>query len=520
MNNPYVWNRIDTNLVYGRDALLKDLRGEPVGDPQHRWHSFGVAGGRRMGKTTLLRRVEQDLKDNIERLQKSGLWVIPIYIDGQRLPHSFSAPDIWGLLFSQLHSALKGNAQSSKPLDFDLFTAKVISILKDLEVDPRIFVMFDEIERILACDWSYSFLESWRGLLHNTPEIDKYFTVIFTGAREMGALQDDVTSPLANILEWKDLHSLNYEDACKLMQEPIDYQWSEPFLKRVYNETGGHPMLLQYVMQRICQTPLESADQSIEQIIKDVGPDHHWQFSQWWEKYCSTTAQQVYARLPDNGATLSLKTLTDEFGTNEANGAVKILQHVGLIAAEEDGFEFRYSGNMFRRWYSRYVILIKDPTSDLTLYDSHMHDKLKDISLDFAKSYISAWKIYEKEDIPDCSGTLHHVRDLLTNLLNRLAPHEAVKAEEDFQLESDQKYPTRQQRVRYIVQKKKGRSKNETKEIVSDFNIAADQLDKRAKSVTTTYGRTSGKAHNEPVVTREDAYRFLKQWESIFAQLL
>ena len=516
MKNPYVWNRIDTNLIYGRDELLKDLRGEPVGNPHHRWDSFGLVGGRRMGKTTLLRRVEQDLKDNIERLQKRGLWVIPIYIDGQELPDSFSASDIWGLLFSKLHSALKGNAQPSKPLDFSDFKKEVISILKGLEVDPRIVVMFDEIERILACDWSNSFLENWRSLLNNTPEINKYLTVIFTGAQEMGALRHDLTSPLANVLTWRNLRSLNYEDACKLMQEPIDCQWSESFLKRVYNETGGHPMLSQYVMQRICQTPLESADHSIEQIIKDVAHDLRWQFSHWWEKYCSPMAQQVYARLPDNGATLSLKTLTDEFGINEANDAVEILQHVGLIAVEEDGFEFRYSAKMFRQWYSQYVILIKAPTSDFTLYDSHIHDQLKNINNNLADRYISAWQIYERENILDYSPSLHQMRDLLTNLLDSIALNKDVRAEKDFKLESGQSNPTRRQRVIYALRNRKKRSKNQTKEIVYDWNI----IDQLTQTIITAYQRTSGKAHAQPVVTRNDAYPFLKQWDYIFSQLL
>ena len=114
MNNPYVWNRINPDLFYGRDKLLKDLIGDPPCNPYHSWSSFGVAGGRRMGKTTLLRRVEKDLQNGIQRWRTEGLLVIPIYIDGLALPHLLSAPDIWGLIFCELQSALTGKKPTNQ----------------------------------------------------------------------------------------------------------------------------------------------------------------------------------------------------------------------------------------------------------------------------------------------------------------------------------------------------------------------------------------------------------------------
>ena len=58
MNNPYAWNAVDPDLCYGRDSLLTDLLNGLAENPRY---SYGLAGGRRMGKTTVLRRVERDL---------------------------------------------------------------------------------------------------------------------------------------------------------------------------------------------------------------------------------------------------------------------------------------------------------------------------------------------------------------------------------------------------------------------------------------------------------------------------
>lgn len=520
MKNPYATDRIKPSLCYGRDDLLKELRGESPGDPKHIWQSFGIAGGRRMGKTTLLRRVEQDLLKGIEEWKSIGRLVIPIYMDCMALPdsNSLSADDIWGILFRELQSALEDQAQQLKPLDFDNFKKKVEPILCNLEEEPLIIVMFDEIERVLVCDWSNGFLDNWRALLSNTPNLAEYFTAVFSGAQEMEALQHDVTSPLANVLKWRPLHSLAYTDACQLMQDPIDHQWPEPFLERVYKETGGHPMLLQCVMQHICQEPPKKADQSLEQIIKKIANDHRWQFSQWWERYCSPMAQRVYRRLPDDGTMLPLETLTDEFDTTESNNAVEILQHVGLIATEKYGLCFRYSGEIFRQWFRRYAKSAKssgyDPRgSSMSAksfgYDPDLYSRLADVNSDLAKKYLAAWKIYDTKSLPNYSGAIHEMRDGLTYLLDEIAPDEDVRDEEGFTLEPGTASPTRRQRIRYAARRKLSRER--TKEIVSDYELL--------ETVTTrAYRRASGMAHT--TATREEAYPILKQWDSIFAQLI
>lgn len=507
MQNPYEWNAINPDLCYGRDGLLSDLLSGLPGSPRY---SFGVAGGRRMGKTTLLRRVERDLRAGIEQWRAGGLRVVPIYIDGLVLPRPLAASDIWALLFRELQSALQGLSQPLDCSDFDGFKKVVTSVLPDLPERPRIIVMFDEIEPIVVCDWADSFLSQWRALLSNTPDLSEYFTAVFAGAQEMAALQRDIGSPLKDVLEWHNLRSLDYADACRLMQEPIELEWPEPFLQRAYRETGGHPMLLQYVMQRVCQALPETADQSLEQAMTKFASGRGWQFGEWWGRFCSPVAQRIYARLPDDGSTLDLLTLTHEFGLNEANDALEILQHVGLVAAEEEGFAFRYSGEMFRRWYRQYGTLAESP-----MHDPELHTRLKNVGADLANKYLSAWKIYQAE-LPNYSGAVSELRDLLTLLLNRMAPDEQVRAEPDFQFESDQSRPTRRQRVRYAARRQQ--SAERTKEIVSDFDLLETSSDQLAQVVVSAYNSASNLTHR--TATRERAYQVLKQWDSILAQLL
>jgi hypothetical protein len=512
MNNPYAWNIVNPDLCYGRDALLSEMLSGLPGSPRC---SFGVAGGRRIGKTTLLRRVERELRASIDQWQDGGLLVIPVYIDGQALPRPLMAADLWNQLLHEIQQALP-DANLHPPyykLEFGDFKEIIKPALANLSQRPRVIVMFDEIEPILVSEWSRAFLDHWRALLSNTPGLSEYFTAVFAGAREITALQHDVSSPLADILEWHRLRALSVEDASSLMQDPIDIKWSESFLERAYNETGGHPMLLQYIMQQVCNGAPETAMTSLQQALLKFENSRRWQFNQWWSRYCSPTAQRVYSRLPDDNLTIALRMLTREFGLDEANNALEILQHVGLAAAEEDGFAFRYSGEMFRRWYRKYGAIEEAPQ-----HDPELAGRLAKVSTEASNKYLSAWRIYQS-DMPNYSGVLVEVRGVLEYLLDVFAPNEKVLAEMGFTLEKDRQEPSLRQRIRFLARQMF--NSDRVKEIVSDYNlleITGEQIEQIARTTTQAHRSASGMAHD--TATRDQAFRALKQWDSILAQLL
>ena len=521
MNNPYAWNAVDPDLCYGRDSLLTDLLNGLAENPRY---SYGLAGGRRMGKTTVLRRVERDLQERIERWRNTGLLVVPVYVDGLTLPRPLTEDDIWGTILRRLqalrlgHDGLHNLAQT----DFEVFKDEISKVVDMVEEQLRIIVMFDEIELILACDWANAFLSHWRALLNNTPGLSECLTAVFAGARELNVLRHDIGSPLKDILEWRSLRSLAYEDACRLMQQPIDHQWDSSFLNGVYRETGGHPMLLQYVMQNILQLwPEErdrlSMDQLVERTTAKFMRERRWQFAEWWDRYCSLTARRVYACLYGAGGEMMLRDMVHEFGSEEANDAVEILQHVGLVEEideSDQGLSYRCVGDMFRRWYARYGMLDDAPRRD-SLHDSELYARLVVIRNELGDKYLSAWRIYQAE-MPNYSGAVGELRDILTLLLDIVAPIEHVQSETGFQLEQGQKRPTRRQRVRYVA--RTHYSGERVKEIASDYDLVETLSEQLSMVVTRSYGRASGQTHT--TATREQAYRALKQWESIFAQLI
>lgn len=509
MNNPYTWNSITLDLFYGRQALINEMINKLCKHPKS---SFGIAGGRRMGKTTLLRRIEEELQPTEEQGLANGHLIVPIYVDMLALPRPLLATHIWEDILLQLQAYLPAlQWAENQPLNFYTFKRVVKKALKSSSQRCRFVVMFDEIEPIVVCDWGDGFLANWRSLLSNTPKLSEHITAVFAGAQEMSALQRGPASPLRNVLEWRNLQALEYESACQLMQDPIQITWPESFLQQTYRETGGHPMLLQYVMQHVCQLPSERAEQSLEEAIAKFSRQQHWQFRTWWTRYTTAVAQRIYARLPDDGQTQSLRTLTREFGTDETAEALEVLQHLGLIVEEDDGFAFRYAGEMFRRWYRAYGTVENAP-----LHDPILLERLANIHPELGQKYLSAWGIYQT-DLPNYSGATGEIRDVLTQLLHQLAPNELVQAQPGFKFARDQKKPSRRQRVEYIARQRHSK-KARRKEIMSDYSLFETEVELLAKVVSSAYGTLSGMTHK--TATRSRAYRALKQMDSILAQLV
>lgn len=513
MNNPYSWNTVNPMLFYGQERvdLLLDMVDGLTGSPRS---SFGITGSRRMGKTTLLRRLEQDLRSGSEQWKAAGLLVIPIYIDGLTLPRPLTAGCIWLEILQHLFSSLPHKfPYPSEELDFSEFKQYLSPVLSmsSLSERPRVIVLFDEIEPIMVYEWSGGFFAQWRAMLSNSPGLSEFFTAVFAGAREMAELQRDVGSPLKDILEWRVLHVLDFEDSSALMQEPVAAVWSDEFLQSAYTATGGHPMLLQYIMQKVysrTQKP-DQAIQVLNRVVQQFEKERSWHFEEWWSRYCSPLARRVYARMPDDRTTLPLRDIVREFGISNANAALEILQHVGIVVDEDDRMLFRYSGEMFRAWFRK-----NGTFEDVIEHDHELYAQLLNIESEhnLAEKYLTAWRICQA-DLPNYSGAVGEIRDTFTLVLSILAPDEQVKGAPGFKLEPGEKRPTRRQRVIYITRQRY--AKEAAAEIETDINLLEVLLSELALDA---YRAASALTHT--TATRERAFEILKRWDAILKRLL
>ncbi len=362
-SNPYRWDKINVTLFYGRNQLRYELV-EGLRNGQ----SFGITGGRRMGKTTLLRRVEADLGERAKQWANGGLLVIPIYIDGLLLSRPVTLEQIFGFILQKIGEWAATDKKSatnsrSEPLPLHPFAAQLAQQIKDINTSnyrPQIIVLFDEVETILNCDWGQGFFSNWRALLHNEPAVSPYISAVFAGASEMFQLARDVGSPLGNILSWRELHLFSFEDTSLLVNEPTHNYLPSEFAERVFQETGGHPALIQYLMKFVCDRNLDTAEQSLNQAIESFHAYERDKFERWWEKF-SPLAQQLYAQILSTGIPISRHLLIQAFNSADIGRALDILCHSGVVSYDSSLDSYVAAGQMFPQWFNQFGIVQTTP---------------------------------------------------------------------------------------------------------------------------------------------------------------
>lgn len=363
VGNPYRWDKINIDLFYGRNPLRYELV-EGLRNGQ----SFGITGGRRMGKTTLLRRVEADLRERAPQWAVGGLLVIPVYIDGLSLSHPITAGQIFDFIVQKIRGWIVSDKEllvnsRSSPLPLNPFTAQLAQYIEDINASnhrPQIIVLFDEVEPVLNCDWGEGFFSNWRALLNNEPAVSPYISAVFAGASEMFQLARDVGSPLGNILSWRGLQLFSFEDTSLLVNEPTNSYLPPEFAEQVFKETGGHPALIQYLMQSVCNQDLDTAEKSLTQALESFHLYERDKFERWWEKF-PPLAQQVYAQILSTGTTISRHFLIQAFNSTDIGRALDILCHSGVVSYDSRQDSFVAAGQMFQRWFNQFGTVQNTP---------------------------------------------------------------------------------------------------------------------------------------------------------------
>ncbi|MFN8503701.1 AAA-like domain-containing protein [Kouleothrix sp.] len=357
--NPYNWQRVDPNMFFGRIDLANDLVHQLVGG-----HSFGITGGRKMGKTTLLRRVEKDLLAYSHQAQRGGLLVLPIYIETGSISFD-NSPDlvfqaISDLLAKVLYRLVEISFSNDRPVNrvnFSEYLLKIIDTCQNYR--PQIILLFDEVEPITKMHWGRSFFANWRSLLHNTPNLSEYVSAVFAGSSEMFEIAKDIGSPLGNVLTWRELELFNQEDTKLLMTIPSQQQWTYQFITDVYNMTGGHPFLIQYMMSFVHNSSSRNPNEALTQARIKFITEQNFLFQNWLDKF-GNTAAAIYSQIMDRGA-IQRAIILSEFGSS-ANRSLSILSHTGVVRIDNVSEMAIVAGDLFQEWFRKFGAISITPT--------------------------------------------------------------------------------------------------------------------------------------------------------------
>jgi class 3 adenylate cyclase len=349
--NPYRWDLVDPRLFYGRQDLAASLLERLLAGDR-----FAVAGGRRMGKTTLLRKLEAELA---EIGADGGLIVLPVFVDMAELAlGGASAEQAYRVLGRRVGRAAQ--AVDLPPPTFDIPDGPALAdALRDLLDASRrrgrlqLVFLFDEIEQVLAADWGGSFLAHWRMLLNNMGDLSRCVSAILCGAREIYRIAQDAGSPLGNILAWQELELFSQDETARLAREPSGEPWPDALIARVFEASGGQPCLVQYLMQRVCEGEPDAWAASLEGAEERFLRENATMFASWWQSF-EDVGRAVYSTLAD-GDPLPEGDVISQFA-GQGKRALDVLAHTGVIRWDRASRTVEAAGSLFRRWAAQHVL--------------------------------------------------------------------------------------------------------------------------------------------------------------------
>ena len=356
-----------------------------------RGEHFGIIGGRRCGKTSMLKALDKDLKSGMVRRP-----VVPVSIDVSALDR-VSPGVLFRDLLREMTAGLTGDrwasfADESEP--YGAFRTQLEGpVGRDLTdrhgSDWLAVILMDEIDtlarRLEEAGHGDTFFGNLRHLVMNHDMADR-FRLVVTGVDDPEGVINR-GSPF-NMLAKTQLGVLAGEDVDALVAVGFGDGMRRTTKERLAELTGRHPYLLQGVLQKLWRRDRDGMDEAdVDRAAASFERDHSRDFRQWL-KFFDGVTRRVYGCLSaysTEGASVEMiaSALTSAAGRvvrgGEIEGALDVLSTHGVIESREQRYYF--SGTMFRDWYHAHTPVVPKAVVDV-IEDLHDGMDRLDISED------------------------------------------------------------------------------------------------------------------------------------------
>ncbi len=379
-NNPYITTKAieDSNLFFGRQSELEDIINSRIKNTHP--ISTILIGGRKIGKTSLLKQIQYQL---FQEPDYFGGIIVPVYISLQNLsPLSINTffEQIAGLVCQSLERNRSISISLNRNLEgrpYEVFCKQVWEVLNRCSEcigSVRLVILIDELEELLKCNWKEDIFSNLRDLI-NTSNLKSYISLVLAGFRDFheSAMVEEkgIGSRLGNAAYWSKLSVLNKNDYRALISKPINVKIDKILVENIYNESGGHPFVTQYIMHNIIDKILKQKVIDItSDVVIDVREDFHNEievFSSWLEKFIVIDRKVFFVLACSKeqvAISLIQKQLKNEYSPGEVKDSLDFLSYTGVVAHQENKYET--AGNLFKDWFlDRYKP--KEPPKNDTL---------------------------------------------------------------------------------------------------------------------------------------------------------
>lgn len=121
----------------------------------------------------------------------------------------------------------------------------------------RLVLLLDEIDALVAHEDGRDILENLRIAYE---QIGGRLGVVVFGGSKLRELLSSQASPFLRTAQWLPLRGLSLPETASLVREPLDLPVPDSLVEALWEQTGGHPLLLQAVMERAVELGAPVAD--------------------------------------------------------------------------------------------------------------------------------------------------------------------------------------------------------------------------------------------------------------------
>ena len=363
MDNPFYYNTpVETTEFVGRWPLVEEIVADLT---RSRGDSWAIIGGRRFGKSSLLRAIEARLILQLGR--PSVRTVIPLPVDLKR-SDTDSEQQVYTTLLREIHRTLRRHFSGTFDLDASELHKLVSSAAEETSfyqfetalddllnrsrstTPPRLVLLLDELDAMVNYRWAETLFNQLRALVYDGPLAARLRIVIAGSERIIQVRQSG--SPLLNAVKSAHLEVLD-EDALRQLiakggQPPEDTAVA------VITQSGGHPFIAQYLLHHIWndQHGLNHATpEQVSRAVRRLREERALDLRGWWEAI-GANGQAAYRALIAQPDWVDERVLTRQLGRHglALDQALAALCYHGLAVRDASRSRYRIAGALFRDW--------------------------------------------------------------------------------------------------------------------------------------------------------------------------
>src|SRR6266581_3258292 len=322
MRNPFHFNRPTLPEDFlGRHAVV-----EQIADDLYDWEgeSYGIIGGRRFGKSSVLLALENSLVKRLRQVEINNLHVLPVYVPLKAMAAN-SPANVFGFMLHQTYKItcgpqktmpwLKGpllelgfseyiqrTPSSASLQDLEAYIEKVVVAAHSTLGMIRFALLIDEIDEALDFPWTGSLFGNLRSLVYDG-DVKDFVRLVLAGSERYIDV-DAQGSPLSNAITGIYLEPFT-EDATRELASRAP-GISPNVAEEIIWQSGGHPFIIQHILHHLFKTNVSSATiESVRGEVRRFLYERSSDLEGWW-RGIGENGRRVYSILQQSADWVTL----------------------------------------------------------------------------------------------------------------------------------------------------------------------------------------------------------------------